>query len=244
MLGDVTHPKSNVPTVQHKAEVPPVFLGYNRLQSETAHVPLFQVATAVMQVMGNTDTLDAVQPMRYGWYIYMCMMTDRSTLIAKGINLNGHYITLQSEVRSNQKNTVKVTLKDLPLHSVLNEDVLDAMKTHCEVHLEVKYSNLWHEGKATTIWNGDRYLYVTLSDAQKLPQTIDVLTYKARVFKPLSVTKCKRCGVEGHCPSDDKCPAKAPVELQDTVEPFCGGKCVLSKIFFKIMQFKGKKTLF
>ena len=116
------------------------------------------------------------------------------------------------------------------MHSVLNEDVLDAMKAHCEVHSKMKYSNLWHEGKATTIWNGDRYLYVTLSDAQKLPQSIDVSMYKARVFKPLSVMKCKRCSAEGHHLSDDKCPAKAPVELQDTVEPFCSGKCVLSNL--------------
>ncbi len=88
-LHDVTQPKTNVPAVQHKAEVPPVFLGYNWLQSETAHMPLFQVATVVMQSRGNSDTLDTVQPMRYGWYIYMHIMADRSTLITKGITLNG-----------------------------------------------------------------------------------------------------------------------------------------------------------
>ena len=65
---------------------------------------------------------------------------------------------MRSEVRPEARHSVKVTLKDLPVHSVRNEDVLETMRTLCTITSTVKYSNLWFEGKATSIQNGDRYL--------------------------------------------------------------------------------------
>ena len=129
-----------------------------------------------------------------------------------------------------QRNTVKITVKDLPLHSVSNQDILDAVKEYCPVYSEVKYSNIWHNGKATSICNGDRFLYISQSDLAKLPKLLDVSTYKARVFKHLVLTKCKRCGTEGHRPSDPKCPARMTEEMADMIETFKGEKLPLSNL--------------
>ena len=41
------------------------------------------------------------------------------------------------------------------------------------------YSNLWFEGKATSIRNGDRYLYVAKHDVSKLPNVVEIGGCKA-----------------------------------------------------------------
>ncbi len=125
---------------------------------------------------------------------------------------------------------VKITLKDLPLHSVGNEDVLEVMHGLYTVTSPVNYSNLWFEGKVTSICNGDCYLYIAQHDVSKLPDHVDIGGCQAGVFKPVSISHCKCCDNEGHCPSDPNCPARATEEVQDTVENFRGSKCVLSNL--------------
>ncbi len=132
----------------------------------------------------------------------------------------GKYVMLQNEINPTQRNTVKITVKDLPLHSVSNQEVLDAINQCCPVHSEVKYSNIWHNGKATSIHNGDRFLYISQSDLTKVPELLEVLSYKARVLKPMALTKCKRCGSKGHRPSDPKCPAQMTDEMVDMIKMF------------------------
>ena len=56
-------------------------------------------------------------------YIYMRTQFDRDQLIQKGIVVVGRHVPLRSEVMAKQCDAVKVTLKDLPLHSVSNEQV-------------------------------------------------------------------------------------------------------------------------
>ena len=58
-------------SLEHKAEVQPIFLAYSRVLAEGKCIPLVQVAAAVVRSMGNANTLDAIQPMKSGWYIYM-----------------------------------------------------------------------------------------------------------------------------------------------------------------------------
>ena len=94
--------------------------------------------------MGDTDSLDAVQPMKAGWYIYMSTLTDQETLLSRGINVAGKYVTLKADARPIQKTSIKIMFKDLPLHSISNE-VLDMVKEHCLVTSEVKYANLCHQ---------------------------------------------------------------------------------------------------
>ncbi len=208
------------PTIQHKAEVPPIFLAYKCISNEGQHISLVQIATAFIQAVGQENKLDAVQPMKAGWYIYMHTLKDRATLVEKGITLAGRYILLQSETCPESQRSVKVTLKDLPLHSVENVDVLAEMKNHCSVTSAVQYSNIWYNGKATNIRNGDRYIYVDDDDVAKIPDQLHVGTYLARVFKPVGLSRCKRCGNEGHQLSDPNCPARADESMMDSVDTF------------------------
>ncbi len=71
--------------------------------------------------------------MHAGWYIYMHTQSDQDQLIQRGIVVTGKLITLHSEVSSHQHDTVKIMLKDLPLHSISNEQVLEALKEVCLV---------------------------------------------------------------------------------------------------------------
>ncbi len=101
--------------------------------------------------MQDAMVIDAVQPMRAGWYIYMRTTADHATLVSKGITVAGRYIQLQSEVRQDRVHSVKVTLRDLPLHSVDNKAVLEALCDVCHITSLVKYSNVWFQGKLTNI---------------------------------------------------------------------------------------------
>ena len=84
---------------------------------------LFQIASSVAKAVGGS-TLDAVQPMHSGWFIYMRTQADRDLLIQRGLVVAGRHVTLHSEVTPRQRDVAKVTLKDLPLHSISNEEVL------------------------------------------------------------------------------------------------------------------------
>ena len=121
---------------------------------------------------------------------------DHETLVKKGITVAGKYVMLHSDMHTGQRNMVKITIKDLPLHSVSNQDVLDAVKAFCPLQSDVKYSNIWFNGKVTSIHNGDHFLYVAQSDLSKLPEVLKVGSSKAQVFKPMALTKCKRCNGE------------------------------------------------
>ena len=160
----------------------------------------------------------------------MKTITDRSILVQKGLNIASKHILLCSEYKSSQVKSIKVMLKDLPLHSISNEEVLEAMKEECQVQLEIRYANVWYEGYLTGIRNGDRYCYVANSDLSKLPEVLQVGDHQARVFKPVALSMCKCCNQVGHHSSDPKCPAHAPEIMMDTVEPFRGGKCELSNL--------------
>ncbi len=65
-------------------------------------------------------------------------------------------------------------MKDLPLHSVGSDEVLEAVKEICSVTSVVNYLNLWFEGKMTNIRNGGHFLYIDVKDIPKLPATLQV----------------------------------------------------------------------
>ncbi len=208
------------PTVQHKAEVAPIFLANHQVSQEGSHISLMQIATSVCQSLEDSIVVDAVQPMRTGWNIYVCTLADRQVLINKRLMVVGKYVMLQSEYLAPHKKSVKVMIKDLPLHSVDNEEVLDALKDICDVLSPVNYSNVWHNGQMTNIRNGDRFVYIEVGDLSKIPDTITVGEYQVRIFRPKAVTICKCCQKEGHLASDDMCEALVPQDIQDSVEVF------------------------
>ncbi len=218
-------------TVQHKAEVQPIFLAFHRVQSaQGGRIPLFQIAATVTEAVGP-GLLDTVQPLHSGWYIYMKTLADRQSLIQSGITEVCKHIFLRSESQQASHSAVKITLKDLPLHTITNEAVLEALKEYCLVQSEVHYSNLWHDGKPTCICNGNCFAYVVLTDILKLPDTVIVAGSVACVFKPKLMVVCKRCGKQGHCPGDVHCPARVPEDLVNDIKAFCGAGNELSNLY-------------
>ncbi len=125
---------------------------------------------------------------------------------------------------------MKLTLRDLPLHSVSNEDMLEALKEVCEVQSEVQYANVWFKGWLTNIRNGDHFVYVDLNNLLKFEEFFSVGEHRAHVFKPKMHSTCRHCGKDGHHASDMNCPARVPVEMSGTVEAFQGGKYELSNL--------------
>ena len=215
--------------VQHKAVVELVFLAYNHISTETRHT-LIQVATAVAQSVGNDTAVDAVQPMRIGWWIYLRTHADHAHLVVQGITLAGKYIPLRSEFCSSQWKTVKIIIYDFSLHEVDNDQVLEVMNILCTVHSEVLYGTVWHEGQPTSIRNGDWFMYVSEDVVPSLPDSVEIAGICGRVIKPAAMRWCHHCGEIGHKATDPSCPARAPEGLQGNLEIVHGGKNPLSNL--------------
>ena len=107
----------------------------------------------------------------------MHSVTDRQFLVNKGLMVAGKYVALQSEYRSTFKKTVKITLRDLPLHAVNNEEVLEALHDCCSVVSLVNYLIVWHNGQMMNIRNSDRFAYIEACDVMKVADHIDVGEY-------------------------------------------------------------------
>ncbi len=69
--------------LKHKAEVPPVFIAYKSFTGGYK-ISMMQVATAVFKSVVSPTSLDAVQPMRQGWYVYMKTNADHACLVEWG----------------------------------------------------------------------------------------------------------------------------------------------------------------
>ncbi len=151
-----------------------------------------QIATSVVQALQDPTSVDAVQPMRTGWCIYVHTQADRNRLVKRGLTVAGKFVTLCSEYRSNIKESVKITLKDLPLHAVDNESVLKAVRPLASVLSPVNYSNVWYNRKMTNICNGDCFVYIEAKDMNTFPSSLQIGEYVARVFKPYKQEICKR----------------------------------------------------
>ena len=134
------------PEVQHKTTVEPIFLAYKCVSLEVGRLSLMQIATVVVQSLGDEGVVDAVQPMRSGWWIYLKTKADQERLVQSGITVAGKYIQLRSEFWSANVKSVKITLRDLPLHCVDNAEVLEAVSHLCTVLSPVQYGTLWHNG--------------------------------------------------------------------------------------------------
>ena len=52
--------KSDGTVMQHKTDIPPIFLGYTRVCAASKHIPLIQIAEAVLKATGTDNVLDAV----------------------------------------------------------------------------------------------------------------------------------------------------------------------------------------
>ncbi len=122
-------------------------------------------------------------------------------------------------------------VRDLPLHTIDNEQVLAALSQTHTVKLEIFYSTVWHEGSPTSICNGDRYFYVSEKTAAALPEKIEIGGVFGRIFKLVTLSHCQHCQEVGHKAFDKNYPALALDGMQDNVELVCGGKHLLSNLY-------------
>ncbi len=114
-----------------------------------------------------------------------------------------------------------VQIAESVIRAVGREDALDAvqlMKTGWYIYTRtaLDHSDLVRKG-LTVAGN-----HIVLCSEAGPGQQNTVMTYRARVFKPLALTKCKRCGGDGHGPSNLKCPARMTEEMADMIETFHG----------------------
>ncbi len=92
--------------------------------------------------------------------IYVKTDHDRATLFVTGLDLAGKHISLEARMTSISTPNVKITLKDLPLHEVTNEEVLTVVKQVASIASPVKYANIWIDGHHTHLRNGDSLLHL------------------------------------------------------------------------------------
>ncbi len=79
----------NIPSLEYKPEVCPVFLNFKQVAWEGYKIPLIQVATAIAKAIGEVNVVDVIQPMQNGWQIYVKTEVDRVALMTRGIELAG-----------------------------------------------------------------------------------------------------------------------------------------------------------
>ena len=80
-----------------------------------------QIACAVVEALNDPQVVDAIQPMKSGWWIYVQTNADHERLVMQGLTVAGKHIPLRSEFHTTRKRTVKIMIRDLPLHAVDNE---------------------------------------------------------------------------------------------------------------------------
>ncbi len=85
---------------------------------------------------------------------------DRAQLLMAGLNIAGCHVSLAVSHKDNTE-SAKLIIKDLPLHEVSNQDVLAMLKENFEVLSDVKYSNVFIDGKYTHLGNGDCFVYIS-----------------------------------------------------------------------------------
>ncbi len=125
---------------------------------------------------------------------------------------------------------MKITIRDLPLHEVANDEVLQALKEFTDVASPVKHCNIWIDGRQTYLWNSDRFVYILEGNVKDLPPSFSIREMKAWIFKPVAYAKCSCYHHPGHRASSQDCLALAPQEVQDSTVAFKGSNNPLSNL--------------
>ncbi len=200
----------------------PIFLVYKKVSWEGHRIPIVDVATVVTAAIESADQINGIQAMKAGWNIYMKSEVDRVALLLVGINLAGRHVSLAPSWHEHTE-SIKSIIKDLPLHKVSNQNVLAVVKELFSVLSDVKYSNVFVDGRKTHLQNGDIFLYISPDQLDKVPAMLTCQAFVARIVKPVKFQTCHRYGQIGHKASSSDCPGLAPEEVQQTIQPFCGG---------------------
>ena len=197
---------------EHVSQVRPIFLAYKCMSWEGSRIPIIEVVTAITRAVDAADQIDGIQVMKAGWNIYMKTESNQAQLLLSGVNIVGRHVALMAARRENS-DSVKIILKDLPLYEVSNQDTLTVVKVHVTVLSDVKYSNVFVDRKRMHLCNGDKFIYISPDQVDKLPTTLHCKGFLARIIKPVRYQTCFCCRQVGHRAASDKCPALAPDEV-------------------------------
>ncbi len=182
----------NIPMLEHIPQVCPVFVNYKKVSAVGFKTPIVNVAITVAKSVGDKN-VDAVQPTQNGQQIYIKTEADRAVLVASGIDLAGKHIDITSRGDYASSPNVKITIRDIPLHEIANDKVLQALKEFTEEASLVKYCNIWIDGRQTHLQNGDRFVYIPEGSIKDLPPSFSIKEMKACIFKPVTYAKCSYC---------------------------------------------------
>ena len=119
--------QSHLEALDHVATVQPLFLPYKKVSVEGSQIATSTIAVAVSHAI-LTSQIDAVHATKNGWQIYTRSEEAQIELQAAGINVAGKHVPLHVAQGDGPHSSVKLILKDLPLHEVSNDHVLAEVK--------------------------------------------------------------------------------------------------------------------
>ena len=221
----------------------PVYCKHKDLCDRKDKIDPYEICDAAAKSIGEDNVVGA-QPLENLWKIYARNAESRTSLLSKGINVRGRYITLYDsnpeDTNIEYLPTEKVIFRDLPLEMDNTEiaNYLSAMNV--ETTSEVKYGNVMlPTGKWSTYRNGDRYVYCRSPLHPVLPYVTYIGGYRCRISHQTQRDICKSCRHLGHKWGDPVCPAY--LEEESKHHPFRGYRNPLSNMFPCIIPYKGKR---
>lgn len=149
-----------------------------------------------------------VQQHRAVWVVFVRSDMDRVRLINKGISINNVNIKVYecNPFLNNYNNTVKVTIRDLPLN-VNNSLVLKHFKSIDGLKLKsnVMYGQeRYPSGRLSKCLNGERFFYAEAPFISPLQKKQTIEGYNCFVYHKNQT--CQRCNMSGHQMMSPECP--------------------------------------
>ena len=197
--------------------------------SETGRIDGYSLSRIICELLGDS-TLKCVQETKNLWRIYCKNQTDRTTIIAQGISLQGKHVKVYGQnpyvtgtlnagllnTESEQVEMIKVTIKDLYV-SVSNDEVMHFLTKILKLKVTSDIQTGYYRdrrGGLTSLENGDRILWIHPDQISKcpLPRNAYCGTRPVRIFHKgqfKSDGECFNCFKTDHqsknCPNEKQC---------------------------------------
>jgi ribA/ribD-fused uncharacterized protein len=194
----------------------PLFFRSSDLPTNQGITPLL-ICDTLSDII-DSRLIEGAQNIHGLWRIYVKSIEARTTLLTRGINLQGHHITFKDKnprlTDSSARGTVeKIVIRDLPL-SVDNEQIRELLKTFPQVKLTspIKYSHerRQDDNTLTKYKNGDRFFYAEHPITPILPNKTKVGDFTVRIWHNGQKNVCRGCRIPGHKFKDPGCESYDP----------------------------------
>lgn len=244
---------------QEKSTLPVFFL------EKENNFSTYDVCAAVSEVVGS-ERVTGAQKIRSLWRIYINTEEARITLLTEGLVIEGIRQNLLSQnpftsnPRGDTEDTVKVTVRDIPL-SYSNDEIKKFLENKSvKMTSDVKYAKARDKnGKLTEFLNGDRYVFAEKNTLLQKPLDRYSIcgAFKCRIFHAGQSLKlsCTNCFASGHtrhnCRNQTACAVcKKPgheagqaecekYEPQVDVCTFAGSDDPLSNFYMAEFEYRG-----